>query len=447
MHRPASQNINGGHSIGNTQNTVKKPQRPTQQPQHPVQQPQRPAQQPQHPVQQPQRPAQQPQRPAQQPQYSHVTAGVPTRMPSNGGSNSKTIFGVIGGIFALFIVGLIVAFASNTNMTDTEIDRTYASGVVLIMNSGYYEVILSNGESVYFSSYDDEDGLQNFTFDKDSIVTSTSFGTGFFVSTDGKIATNNHVVASNVTDKQVKQQMRSVFQQIKEALAEKYNEYKRYDEQLIAKIRQKYLYNQDYSQEYAMSDALEEEMEKIKELYNYISNINPSESEVNYHTSVSVAYNNTYVTSTSDFIPCIVKSTDPDYDLALIQLKDKKTPSDKYVFDVPSNNPLEEYSATECLCKFFGKDKNVKLTMIGFNRGPLLAFTQEGIKAQCTSGSISQNDSEKIMYTIPSLHGSSGAPVVNAIGQLVAVNFAGIDVTQSFNYGVKVKHLRNLLDK
>lgn len=423
---PANQKTNGGYSANSRNN------------------------QPQSSAQQPARFVQQQKLPILQPSQTSISGGAPPQTPKNKSANSKFIIGgIVGiiGIFVLAIVGLLVVFSVNTNMTDTEIDNTYGSGVVLIMNSGYYEVVLSNGKSVYFSSYEEGDGLQNLTFDKDSIVTSISFGTGFFISNDGKIATNNHVVASDVTEKQVRHQIKSIFSQIKKELSEKYKEYKQYDDQLIATIRQKYLYDQDYSQEYALSDALEAEMEKLEGLYNYISNINPSDSEVNYHSSVSIAYNNTYVTNVSDFIPCVVKKTDSEHDLAIIQLKNKKTPNDKFVFTIPEYNPLEDYSVIEHLEKSIGKDKNEKLTMIGFNRGPQLAFTQEGIKAQCTSGSISQNDSEKIMYTIPSLHGSSGSPVLNARGQLVAVNFAGIDMTQSFNYGVKIRYLKNLIEE
>ena len=47
IHRPSSQNINGGQNAGNVQRPVQQPQRPVQQPQRPVQQPQRPVQQPQ----------------------------------------------------------------------------------------------------------------------------------------------------------------------------------------------------------------------------------------------------------------------------------------------------------------------------------------------------------------------------------------------------------------
>lgn len=83
--------------------------------------------------------------------------------------------------------------------------------------------------------------------------------------------------------------------------------------------------------------------------------------------------------------------------------------------------------------------------MTSFNLGPTLALTKEGIKSQFNSGSISQRTSERLMYSIPALPGSSGSPVVNLQGQLVAINFAGLNGTQSFNYGIRVKYLQKLM--
>ena len=51
------------------------------------------------------------------------------------------------------------------------------------------------------------------------------------------------------------------------------------------------------------------------------------------------------------------------------------------------------------------------------------------------------------MYSIPTLPGSSGSPVVNLQGQLVAINFAGINGTQNFNYGIRVKYLKDLINR
>ena len=74
-------------------------------------------------------------------------------------------------------------------------------------------------------------------------------------------------------------------------------------------------------------------------------------------------------------------------------------------------------------------------------------MTKEGIKTQFNSGTISQRTAERLMYSIPALPGSSGSPVVNMQGQLVAVNYAGLNGTQNFNYGIRVKYLKQLLEK
>ncbi|MCU7548560.1 serine protease [Chitinophagaceae bacterium LB-8] len=71
-----------------------------------------------------------------------------------------------------------------------------------------------------------------------------------------------------------------------------------------------------------------------------------------------------------------------------------------------------------------------------------------GVKAPLTEGKSSQNtDDYKLMYTIPTLPGSSGSPVLDEKGRLVSVNFAGISYTQNFNYGIQPGKIRAFLKK
>ncbi len=73
-----------------------------------------------------------------------------------------------------------------------------------------------------------------------------------------------------------------------------------------------------------------------------------------------------------------------------------------------------------------------------------LAKTDSGIKVQLYDGKISkESDGNKIQYSITSTHGASGAPVFNECGQLIAVNFSGVDEVQGFNFGIVAKHIRN----
>lgn len=345
----------------------------------------------------------------------------------------------------------MLLLASCGHKDEKELEQEHATGVVLVKNTSFYEVALPNGESLFFTNYDPDDGIKGLAFSADSVERATSFGTGFFVDTDGTIATNAHVVSNTTSDKDVQKSMGEFFDALKRILQIEYNN-------KLSQLQEiDYAYNvANYSPEVSYTDfyTIKEirdnaiaELQEMESTYAEIDKMRPSDTEVKYHNEVSIAYNDTHVTNDTDFIGCVISKVDSEHDLALLQLKDKHTPNGKFIFTVPVEDPFETYSFTDKIKSKISGDKNEKLYLHGFNLGPSLAITEEGLKAQFTNGSVSQHTADRLMYTIPSLPGSSGSPVVNRDGELVAINFAGINGTQSFNYGVRVKHLRALFDK
>lgn len=351
----------------------------------------------------------------------------------------------------LVCVCTMLLSVSCVNKAEGDIEAETASGVVLVQNESFYEVELSNGVSLYFSGFDDSGELRGLATEKDSVDVTTSYGTGFFVSPAGEIVTNTHVVSNMVADKDVNKSVDKVLKALKSRLAARYYEL---DEQ----YRQAYQYyryagysgSAGYDELYKMKivlDAVKAQRDEVGEYYNSIDRIRANDSEIKYHNRISIAYNNTHVKGPKDFVPCVVRKTDAEHDLAVIQLKSKATPADKYVFEVPEEDPLLTYSLMDKAAKEIRDDKNSRLFMTSFNLGPALAITKGGVKSQFNTGTISQRTDDRLMYSIPALPGSSGSPVVNHAGELVAVNYAGLNGTQSFNYGVRVKHLRDLLGK
>lgn len=352
---------------------------------------------------------------------------------------------------AFFILFSSTMFIACGNKCGADIETEMKSGVVLVQNQSYYEIVLPNGNSCYFSGYDKEEGFEGMTVDKDSIETNLSYGTGFFISDKGQIATNAHVVASTLEEDEVMNTFTSFFDEIKDYLKEKRDEMAKKLEYWENKAIVAYLDDDvsvyEYDEICETVQNVRNNKEEIDDAIRELDKIHMDKAKIEYHSKISIALNDTHITSTEDLIPCVLTKKDEEHDIAIIETKNKKTPNDRHVFPVPETDPLENYNLMDNIAKFVSEDKNGQLYMTSFNYGPLLAITESGVNSQFNTGTISQRTDEKLMYSIPALVGSSGSPVVNKKMELVAINFASLEGTQNFNYGIKVKHLRHLINQ
>ena len=367
--------------------------------------------------------------------------------------------------FYFWLLFVLLGLAScDRAKTSDEILTECGSGVVMVANQFYYKITLPTGKVWYFTGFDEEGDLENWTMDLAEIQKNKKMitGTGFFVSEEGKILTNRHVAAPTITRSDTKKSVRALLDGMAEMVrAEMESMSEKYDE-LERSKSDCYSYNEYDGNYYVDNERLqqiEQQQTLLKEAYDgdiqikdNIRTMDLSELKVEPVCELGIAYNNTYVTKITDFIPCVVTSVSDkeNVDLAMIQLKNKLTPEGKHVFAVSDNENQVFWDKLKSLFAFSDKEElqtDQKLYMIGFNAGFTLSNTSQGIKAQITSGTISQKpDNDKFMYTIPALPGSSGSPVVNEQGKLAAVNFAGVTGTQSFNYGILIKRVKQFVN-
>ncbi len=396
-------------------------------------------------------------------------------------------------LFTFLLITIVIS--CNKKKDVEELFNDTRSGVVLIMNNYYYSLRLSNGNKIYFSGIDDNGTIQNLTDDKKQAEANANSlsGTGFFIDSDGTIMTNRHVAEPSLDkdlvirslnqiytyiDRLYQLQMNSLYAKI-EAIQRKgvnsqnsYDEYESdYEDYEDENGNEPDIYEDENGEDYHDYDDYQEaqhlneanRLEKqligkinyIKEERDKLYQLSLSDIKIETISKIGVVYDNSILSSDNDVYNtnrCDIKkvSNIDNIDLALLQLRTKCTPSSSYIFNVYSkrDEPL-----TNKIISLFKSDKtgNLKigqqLYMLGYNAGMIVANTKQGIKVQMTGGKITQlPDGERLLYNIPTVQGSSGGPVIDEYGNLVAVNFAKLVISDNFNFGIPINKIRTFLD-
>ena len=388
--------------------------------------------------------------------WKHETRPVNHRPFINNRHMKKTI---------VFLLTLLTLVGCGKRTPKELFDHT-KSGVVLILNKYYYELKMPNGNSLYFTGISDDGSLENLTGERSEIKSNrqTLSGTGFFIDKQGTIMTNRHVAQPVIDKEAVKDSYNNLVASIKAYYAQQMNELASAYQSLDIEKSNCYSYDY-YGTPYEDTEKMQEITNQQNELEAQFNSLQAQRDALNDHVSldelkisvvceVGIAYNNTHVGSDNDVFgknPCVVTkvSGKEDTDLALIQLKDKKTPGEAYVFS--TDGKADEGLLDKLIGLFSSHDDDIlqidqQLYMIGYNAGPILANTKKGIQVQMTSGTVTQQpDGDRLLYSIPTVQGSSGSPVIDSKGRLVAVNYAKLAVSDNFNFGIPLNKVQAFL--
>ncbi len=343
----------------------------------------------------------------------------------------------------LIALGFLVTGCNQKPSDPQQIYEKFRDSIVLVCTKYYQTVELGNGLRFYYVDHGEGEAPGLYIKEEEAIENAAiAFGTGFFIGREGQIVTNRHVVEPESERDSVKkvilEKMTVIRNELNKKLLEGYetrNKIRNYYQSNISTLDTNSL--NEIRASYSSNEK------EIEDLTKAISLLDFDPQNITIHPvvlEIGVAYDNTWVTSFNDFKSCVVikSSGVQKVDLAIIQLKEKRTP--EHIKDIIFNQDIVEA----------GKMPRVVINddvyMIGFNEGLELAQTRQGIKSQLTIGKITQEpDGNRVLYSIPTLHGSSGSPVIDRFGNLVAINFAKVSNTQGFNFGIPVNYLSDLI--
>lgn len=291
----------------------------------------------------------------------------------------------------------VIKLMNHFSDSDVTIYEKYKNSTVLMIGFYYYKVTAGNLNL-------EKVGLPTEVIVSDDTICDVEgsrsnmksfIGTGFFVSDDGKIVTNLHIARPWLFDDDLSY------------ISDRYK-------MLIATL----------ASENPALNAFTSQI-KVEGVMSYIG----------------MLPNGAYF-SDENFKQCreLVGHDDVKKDVAILQLETRKLPD------------------TDCsivnLDQAVVNDSEIRvgshIYTIGFPFGLSLQDlkTSKGIRVLANGGSITQECTEySFGFNAPAYGGASGSPIFNAKGQLIGVLSSGVSSSQSFNYGIKAIHVKELLEQ
>ncbi len=292
--------------------------------------------------------------------------------------NLKPIISIAASI--ILIVGIILLQPWKWGNKDwSEIYAEHKNDVVLIyVKSAYTATIQGRPLSSYLNGYNE---LDYCYLDENGEISSgiaRSTGTGFFISKDGKLLTNRHVVSCSGDEKK----------------------------------------NEEFIKRTIQSVLLQNDLTKLA-----------ANLEVDYVTiSVGIAQNDTYIDSESNLLPCtILKTSDKgELDVAILQTNTKSIPSGSTFVDLSNAVPSDKLSLGYEICT------------IGFPKSFIIGQTSVGLEANNQSGEITQErGTYEYGHNITIHQGASGSPVYDKKGRFAGIIVSGfLGISQGYNHAI-----------
>ncbi len=261
--------------------------------------------------------------------------------------------------FILPALALLAALTSCMKKSPEKIYDEVATGIVLVMNEEYYAFELDDSTSLYFSGLE-QGKLANATFSLEEIAANTQrrYAVGCYVDSEGEVLTTDSVVVQTVDRETAIAALRTTAKKLIIELENEANaatdsyadlQIKLVDAQSALGVGS-YFGTLGEEETAALENRIADIEDSLSALLkvNLHCNINSvllrkldyAEVDFRSFSALGIAHNNSFISSTSDFMPCNVREIQGKY--ALLHLENRETPSAAYIFSIADEDAMAQ---------------------------------------------------------------------------------------------------------